>query len=92
MIQGLLTARQYFDQSTTEEIEIRNLITQIWETVEWDWYRRSPYSDYLYWHWSPNYGWQMNFKLIGYNETMITYLLAIASPTHSVPARLYFDR
>jgi len=91
MIQGLLTARQYFDQSTTEEIEIRNLITQIWETVEWDWYRRTSFSNYLYWHWSPNYGWQMNFRLIGYNETMITYLLAIASPTHSVPARLYYD-
>ncbi|NWG28084.1 MAG: T9SS type A sorting domain-containing protein [Ignavibacteriaceae bacterium] len=91
MIQGLLTARQYFDQSTPEEIEVRNLITQIWETVEWDWYRRSPYSNYLYWHWSPNYGWQINFKLIGYNETMITYLLAIASPTHSVPANLYYD-
>jgi exo beta-1,2-glucooligosaccharide sophorohydrolase (non-reducing end) len=33
----------------------------------------------------------MNFKLVGYNETMITYLLAIASPTHSVPASLYYD-
>jgi hypothetical protein len=91
MVQGLLAARQYFDQSTTEEIEVRNLITQIWETVEWDWYRRTSFSNYLYWHWSPNYGWQMNFKLIGYNETMITYLLAIASPTHSVPANLYYD-
>jgi hypothetical protein len=91
MIQGLLTARQYFNQSTSEEIEIRNLITQIWETVEWSWYRRSPYSNYLYWHWSPNYGWIMNFKLIGYNETMITYLLAIASPTYSIPANLYYN-
>ncbi|MBE0570813.1 MAG: T9SS type A sorting domain-containing protein [Ignavibacteriaceae bacterium] len=91
MIQGLLTARQYFDQLNSQETEIRNLITQIWETVEWDWYRRSPFSDFLYWHWSPNYGWQMNFKLVGYNETMITYLLAIASQTHSVPANLYYD-
>jgi len=91
MIQALLTARHYFDQSTSEEDEIRNIITQIWETVEWDWYRRSPFSDFLYWHWSPNYGWEMDFKLVGYNETMITYLLAIASPTHSVPASLYYD-
>jgi hypothetical protein len=91
MIQGLLTARQYFDLSTSEEIEIRNLITQIWEGVEWTWYQRASFSDFLYWHWSPNHEWQMNFKLIGYNETMITYLLAIASPTFSVPARLYYD-
>jgi hypothetical protein len=91
MIQGLLTAKQYFDQQTTEETEIRNLITQIWETVEWSWYRRSPFSNFLYWHWSPNYEWQMNHRLIGYNETMITYLLAIASPTYAVPANLYYD-
>jgi hypothetical protein len=91
MIQGLLTARQYFDQNNAQEEQIRNLITQIWESVEWDWYRRASFSDFLYWHWSPNYGWQMNFKLVGYNETMITYLLAIASPTHSVPASLYYS-
>ncbi|MGQ9798189.1 MAG: glucoamylase family protein [Ignavibacterium sp.] len=91
LIQGLLAARQYFDGTDSTEVQIRNLITNIWETVEWDWYRRSPYSNYLYWHWSPNYGWQINFKLIGYNETMITYLLAIASPTHSVPASLYYN-
>ena len=91
MIQGLLTARQYFDQNNAQEVQIRNLITQIWESVEWDWYRRASFSNYLYWHWSPNYGWQMNFKLVGYNETMITYLLAIASPTHSVPASLYYS-
>lgn len=91
MIQGLLTARQYFDQNNAQEEQIRNLITQIWESVEWDWYRRASFSNYLYWHWSPNYGWQMNFTLVGYNETMITYLLAIASPTHSVPASLYYS-
>jgi hypothetical protein len=91
MIQGLLAARQYFDGSDSLETEIRNLITQIWESVEWDWYRRSPYSDHLYWHWSPNYGWQMNMKLIGYMETMITYLLAIASPSHGVPASTFHN-
>ncbi len=91
MVQGLLTARQYFDQPTPEEIEIRNLITQIWETVEWSWYRRTSSSNLLYWHWSPSYGWQMNFTITGYNETMITYLLAIASPSYNIPSRLYYD-
>lgn len=88
LIQGLLTARQYFDQNNSDEIEIRNLITSIWENVEWDWYRKDN-GNFLYWHWSPNYGWTMNFPLRGPNETMITYLLAIASPTHSIPASLY---
>lgn len=88
MIQGLLTARQFFNQNNSDEEQIRNLITSIWESVEWDWYRKDN-GNFLYWHWSPNYGWIMNFPIQGYNETMITYLLAIASPTHSVPAALY---
>ncbi|HSP89110.1 MAG TPA: glucoamylase family protein [Ignavibacteriaceae bacterium] len=88
LIQGLLTARQYFNQNNTEEEQIRNLITDIWEAVEWDWYRKDN-GNFLYWHWSPNYGWAMNFRLQGPNETMITYLLAIASPTHPIPASLY---
>ncbi len=91
MIQGLLAARQYFNRENENEQQIDSLITDLWESVEWDWYRRSATSNYLYWHWSPNYGWEMNFPLIGPNETMITYLLGIASPTHSIPAQLYED-
>lgn len=89
LIQGLLTARQYFNGQDSIETEIRNLITQIWETVEWSWYRRYQASYTLYWHWSPNYGWQMNMPIVGPNETMITYLLAIASPSYSIPAYCY---
>lgn len=89
LIQGILTVRQYFDQSNVSEEQIRILSTQIWEGVEWSWYRRVSFSNYLYWHWSPNYGWQMNFKLVGWMETMITYMLGIASPTYSVPASLF---
>ena len=91
LIQGLLTARQYFNQTISDELQIKDLITSIWEAVEWDWYRQTPTSNVLYWHWSPNYGWEMNFQLIGWNETMITYLLGIASPTHPIPASMYHD-
>jgi hypothetical protein len=88
MIQGLLAARQYFNLNNVNEQQIRNLITLIWEGVEWDWYRRDN-GNFLYWHWSPNYGWDINFRLQGPNETMICYILAIASPTHPIPASLY---
>ncbi len=91
MIQGILTVRQYFNEVNTDEEQIRNLCTEIWEGVEWSWYRRVSFSNYLYWHWSPNYGWQINFRLIGWMETMITYMLSIASPTYSVPASLFHD-
>jgi hypothetical protein len=89
MIQGLLTARKYFGGEDDREKLLRFGIDRLWESVEWDWYRRSPDSPYLYWHWSPEHAWHIDHPLIGWNETMIAYLLAIASPSHPVPASLY---
>lgn len=91
MMQGLLAARQYFDRDTAAEQEIRNTVTSLWRDVEWDWYRKSPDSDVLYWHWSPDHAWHISHPLIGWNETLIVYLLAIASPTHPVPASMYYS-
>lgn len=88
LMQGLLAARTYFDQNTPLETALRNVITGLWEQVEWDWHRKNN-SGVLYWHWSPNFAWQMNFPLRGFNEAQIVYLLAAASPTHPVPASLY---
>lgn len=97
LMEGLLTARQYFSQNNPVEKEIRETITRLWKSVEWDWYRLAPVSDpsdslkFLYWHWSPDHGWHIHHPLIGWNETMIAYLLAIASPTHAVPASMYYS-
>jgi hypothetical protein len=88
LMQGLLCARAYFDQHTPLEQSLRNTITRLWEEVEWDWYRRNN-SNVLYWHWSPNFQWTMNFQLRGFNEVMIAYILGIASPTHGIPSSLY---
>ncbi len=90
LMQGLLAARAYFNGTDAREKIIRDKITAIWEKVEWSWYRQYPDSKFLYWHWSPDQGWIINHRLIGWNETMATYLLAIASPTHSVPASMYY--
>ena len=90
LMEGLLAARQYLNRSSATEGELYQRISRLWETVEWDWYRRSSHSDALYWHWSPNWAWHINHRLTGFNETMIAYLLAIASPTHPVPAGLYY--
>jgi hypothetical protein len=91
LMEGLLAARQYFRGDNDSERQIYERITRLWHTVEWDFYRRSSNEDYLFWHWSPDWSWYINNRLIGFNETMITYLLAIASPTHSVPATLYYN-
>jgi len=91
LVQGLLAARQYFHGKSESEQSLYRGITQLWETVEWDWYRETPTSDFLYWHWSREWAWQIHHPLIGFNEVMITYLLGMASPTHSVPPSLYYS-
>ena len=89
LIQGVLTARKYFDGANAVETEIRSRIDRMWEQVEWDWFLNG--GDALYWHWSPDYGWQMNMQIRGYNETMIAYILAIASPTQPIPVSCFYD-
>ncbi|MDR2810896.1 MAG: hypothetical protein LBB84_10155 [Tannerellaceae bacterium] len=91
LFQGLLTARQYFDRNTADEQYIRQTITRLWENIEWKWFKKTPDSPYLYWHWSPDQAWIISHPLIGWNETMITYLLAIASPTHGVSPGMYYS-
>ena len=88
LIQGLLTARQYFNGNSTEETAIRQQITEIWQGVNWQFYRKNN-ENVLYWHYSPNYTWRMNFQLRGYFEALITYILAVASPKYGVPATVY---
>lgn len=89
MIQGLLTARQYFNKDTSEEISLRAKINQLWNEVEWDWYTNN--KDVLIWHWSPNFGWAINHEIKGYNETLITYVLAASSTSHTINKTAYHN-
>jgi hypothetical protein len=88
LIQGLLTARQYFSKPTPEEAKLRSDINEIWETVEWSWFRREGQNT-LYWHWSPDYGWEMNHQIRGWDECLIAYVLAASSPTYPIPKVVY---
>lgn len=88
MVQGLLTVRQYFREGNDREKALAQRIDQLWKAVEFDWHTKGG-EDVLYWHWSPNFGWEMNFPVTGYNECMIMYVLAAASPTHGVSADVY---
>jgi len=88
LFQGLLTARQYFSRSTSAEIQLREEITRLWEEIDWNWFRKDN-EQVLYWHWSPLYNWQMNMKISGWNESLITYVLAASSPTHPVTKEVY---
>lgn len=91
MIQGLLAAKQYFSRQNSDEDQIRNTIKQLWEGVDWDFYRGG--STGLHWNWSPTYEFNIpengSFIFHGWSETMITYFLAIASPTHPIAPAFY---
>ncbi len=88
LIQGLLAVRQYFKDGNEKERAIAERIDTIWKEVEWDWHTKGG-EHVLYWHWSPNYGWEMNFPVGGYNEALIMYVLAASSPTHPVTPEVY---
>lgn len=88
LFEGLLCARQYFHENTPKESELRNRINILWEEAEWNWHTRGG-MDLLYWHWSPNNGWAMNFEIRGWNECLITYVLAASSPRYPISPQVY---
>ncbi|MBI5917264.1 MAG: Ig-like domain-containing protein [Bacteroidetes bacterium] len=90
LVMGLLTVRQYLDPAVPQEQALISKINGLWQSVEWDWYRKGG-QNALYWHWSPNYNWDINARITGYHEALITYLLAASSPTHGVPAVVYHE-
>jgi hypothetical protein len=90
LLAGLLTARQFFSGTDPNETNLRNDINTIWINVEWSWFRQNN-QNVLYWHWSPDYGWQMNFPIHGWNECLITYIMAASSTTYSIPQAVYTE-
>ncbi len=88
LMAGLLTLRQYFDENTQDQITLRADINTMWENAEWDWFQKNG-EDVLYWHWSPDKAWIMNHQIRGWNECLITYLLAAGSPSHNIPPVVY---
>jgi hypothetical protein len=88
LFQGLLCARQYFDGGAASEERLRNRITWLWRDVEWNWHTRGG-RNVLTWHWSPNNGWSLNAEIRGWNECLIAYVLAAASPTYPIDPVVY---
>lgn len=88
LVMGLLCVRQYFSEDTAAAHRLRSDIDTLWREVEWDWFTRGG-QDVLYWHWSPNHNWAMNHPVRGWNECLVTYLLAVAAPRHAVDPRVY---
>jgi hypothetical protein len=88
LMQGLLTVKQYFLNGSTTEKALCDTIQKIWQNVDWNWYRKDNQNK-LFWHWSPNYNWEMNMAVTGWNEALIVYVLAASSPTHAISKQVY---
>jgi hypothetical protein len=88
LIQGLLAVKQYFIEGSDKEILLASKIDSLWHGVEWNWFTKGGES-VIYWHWSPDFDWQMNNPVQGYNECLILYVLAASSPTFPVSPAVY---
>ena len=86
LMQGLLIARAYFNGPGSEK-DLRDIITGLWEDVDWNWFTNGEENG-LYWHWSPTKGYT-GLKILGYNEALITYVLALSSPTKPISRKAY---
>ena len=88
LAQGLICVREYFKNSTDpSEIALSQKADTLFKGIEWNWYTKG--ENTLYWHWSPNFEFDMNMALKGFDEVLITYVLAAASPTHTINKPVY---
>jgi len=84
----LLTLRAYLDPSLDREKELMERISSLVDDVEWDWHQKGG-EEVLYWHWSPEYQWEMSHQIRGYNECLIAYVLAASSTSHAISTEAY---
>ena len=87
LLMGFLCAREYFKSNDPREVYLRKRIGQMWGAANWNWHTKG--ENKLYWHWSPNNGFDMNFPIWGWNECLITYIMASSSPGHPISKDVY---
>jgi hypothetical protein len=86
LIAGALTAAGYFNRDTESECEIRTLADAIYARADWNWAQNG--KDTVTHGWRPERGF-IKYRWQGYNEALILYVLALASPTHPLPETSY---
>ncbi|MBF4491471.1 beta-glucosidase [Flavobacterium sp. MR2016-29] len=89
LVAGMITVREYLKEGSEKEKAVAQKYDALWKGVDWKWFTNN--KNVLYWHWSPSYDWQMNFPLEGYNECLITYVMAASSPTYTIDAKVYHE-
>jgi hypothetical protein len=87
IVQGLIAAREYFNGDNPKEDSLRRMVDSLWYAVDWNWYQNG--QNVLLWHWSPDYAFELNHQIQGWNEALIVYVLAASSPNHSITKQVY---
>lgn len=87
LLMGFLCAREFFNKDIPREKYLRNRITSMWNVANWEWHTNG--RNKLFWHWSPNNDFDMNFPIWGWNECLITYIIAASSPYHAISKSVY---
>ena len=87
LAQGMIVVRQYLQNGNDNEKAVAKKYDELWKGIEWNWYTNN--KNGIYWHWSPDYQWEMNFLIQGYNECLITYVMAASSPEHAIKPEVY---
>lgn len=83
LMAGILSTQTFFDADNPVETAIRDLADFLYRRVEWNWALNDDNRLSMGWHPEKGYissDWQ------GYNEAMILLILALGSPTHTIPA------
>ena len=86
LLAGMVTAGAYFDRDTSEEREIRAIAEELYGRADWEWMLNA--GETVSMGWTPERGF-LRYRWEGYTEALILYVLALASPTHPIPANSY---
>ncbi|MCX2838021.1 DUF3131 domain-containing protein [Salinimicrobium sp. MT39] len=89
LAQGFIVVREYLKNGTEAEQTVAKKYDDLWKGIEWNWYTNN--KNGIYWHWSPVYEWEMDFMIEGYNECLITYIMAASSPGHAIEPAAYHE-
>ncbi len=86
LLAGALAAGAYFDGDAAEEREIRKLAKGLYARADWEWALNT--GETVSMGWKPKSGF-LRYRWEGYNEALVLYVLALASPTHPIPPTSY---
>ena len=87
LVQGLLVMREYLKPSAAGENALRGRIDALCADIHWADYT-GPDGDGLYWLWYSRKDAYV-LKIKGWNEALLTWLLALGAPAHAVSPALY---